>query len=133
MCGQVLPRAAQVLRSVDRQPHALVAKCRQRPLGCKLREGAALVIPAGGKPADGLLAQHIYAAAHPPGRLGPFVEAGDEVSAPEFDDAERLLRPRDGNRGGGARFTVSGEQPCEVDGEQLIAVERVHIPRRAPG
>src|SRR5262249_33827029 len=123
----VLLGAAQVLRGIDGDPETVVPQGRKPPVGGELRERTRLVVAALRKTRHCVGAEHVAAAAHPPGDAGGLLEADDEVAVAELDDAERGDRPGNGNRGRRTRVSVPGEEHPQIEVEQLVAVQGEHV------
>src|SRR2546425_11382809 len=92
----------------------------------ELGEGGRLVVALLGETVERLLAQNVDAAADPALHRPALRKACDAIGV-ELNDAERRLRPGDGNRGRRAVCAVMREQTREVDVEQLVAVQRQDI------
>src|SRR5919108_2207446 len=79
MRAQVVVGQAKVLRRVDGEPDALVAERAQTLLARQLRKRRALLVAARRQAWDGLLAEHVDAAARPEGKARRLPETGDDV------------------------------------------------------
>src|SRR5215208_4217464 len=132
MLLDVRVRDAQLLGRVDGQPQAVVPVRAQAPLLDELGERRRLVVAPVREAAYGLRREHVDAAVDPVRDPAALAEADDDVVVAQVDDAERRLRPRDRDRRGGAGDAVCREQRVEVDVDELVAVQRVDVPRPLP-
>src|SRR5262249_35574639 len=129
--ADVLLGPAQILGRVDGEPEPVVAERSELPFRSKLGKRGRLVVAALGEARESFLPEHVDAAADPALDRPALGEAADSVAV-ELDDAERRLRLRDRDRRGNAGVAMLRQQPCEVDVEQLIAVQGEDVAGLAP-
>src|SRR5438876_6477361 len=134
--GDLLLRAAEVLRRVDGQPEPLVPEGAEAAFGDELRERRRLVVAPLGEPLERLLAEDVDAGVDPVGNSARLPEARDDVVGAQVDQAERRRRPGDRDRRRSAAALVACAESDEVDVEELVPVQREHVaglPPRARG